>query len=58
VPFNATGTVHRATNTPATIPSETRNGEKPAVTSLVGASAAANHEAAANPQITPSACRE
>src|ERR1022692_2259518 len=34
------GTVQRATNTPATMPSEMINGENPAVTSLVGASAA------------------
>ena len=34
--------------------SETANGEKPALTSLVGASAAPSHTPAARPQITPS----
>src|ERR1035438_8096375 len=56
------GTVERATNTPATMPSEMIKGENPAVTSLVGASAAprrAPGEAPApKPQETPSQCSE
>ena len=58
VPFNITGSVQRATKTPATIPSEIRKGENPAVTSLVGASAAPNHAPAAKPHATPRPCRE
>src|SRR5579884_4497975 len=52
------GTVQRATNTPATIPSEIRNGENPSVTSLVGASAAPSHAPAASPHATPTRCSE
>ena len=58
IPFSAMGTVQRATNTPATMPSEIIKGEKPSVTSLVGASAAPSHAPAASPHITPSLCRE
>ena len=58
VPLRATGTVQRATKTPATMPSEMMKGEKPIVTSLVGASAAPSHAPAASPHITPSWCRE
>src|ERR1017187_1206415 len=58
VPFSAMGTVQRATNTPATMPSEMTKGEKPMVTNLVGASAAPSQAPAANPQTTPSLCRE
>ena len=50
--------VQRATKTPATMPSEITNGENPAVTSLVGASAAASQEAAASPQTTPRVCSD
>src|ERR1700749_4505205 len=38
--------------------SETANGEKPALTSLVGASAAPSQTPAARPQITPKPCKE
>ncbi len=54
VPLRTVGTVQRATNTPATIPSEMMNGEKPTVTSLVGASAAPSQAPAPSPQVTPS----
>src|SRR6185437_9455188 len=47
-----------AVNTPATMQSEIANGENPALTSFVGASAAPSHTPAANPQITPSPCSE
>src|ERR1039457_1309089 len=50
------GTVQRATNTPATIPTEMMKGENPAVTSLVGASAAPSQAPAPKPQETPSQC--
>jgi len=40
------------------MPSDIRNGENPAVTNLVGASAAPNHAPAAKPHATPSPCRE
>ena len=46
----------RAVKTPATMQSEIAKGEKPAVTSFVGASAAPSHSPAAMPQITPSMC--
>src|ERR1039457_1433690 len=50
------GTVQRATNTPATMPTEMMKGENPAVTSLVGASAAPSQAPAPKPQETPSQC--
>src|SRR5258707_9082398 len=40
------------------MPSEIRKGENPAVTNLVGASAAPNHAPAAKPHATPRPCRE
>src|SRR5690348_11226320 len=40
------------------MPSEIRKGENPAVTSLVGASAAPNHAPAAKPHATPRPWRE
>ena len=58
VPFSRVGTVQRATKAPMTIPIEMMKGEKPALTNLVGASALPSHTAAANPQNTPSLCRE
>src|SRR5882757_6222257 len=58
VPFSRVGNVQRAVNTPATIQSEIANGENPAFTSFVGASAAPSHTPAVNPQITPSPCSD
>ena len=58
MPFSIMGTVQRATNTPATMPSEIRKGEKPTVTSFVGASAAPSHAPAPSPHATPSRWRE
>src|ERR1039458_8119650 len=58
VPLSSVGTVQRATNAPITMPMEMRNGENPAFTSLVGASAVPSQTAAASPQKTPSLCRE
>ncbi len=58
VPFSSVGTVQRATNAPITIPMEMMNGENPAFTSLVGASALPSHTAADSPQNTPSLCNE
>src|SRR6516165_6240164 len=55
VPFKRVGNVQRATNTPATMESEIKKGENPAVTNLVGASAPASQVAAPSPQQTPSA---
>src|ERR1043165_3848291 len=52
------GTVQRATKTPATMPSEMINGEKPTVTSLVGASAAPSHAPAPSPHATPRRCSD
>ena len=40
------------------MPSEIRNGEKPIVTSFVGASAMPSHAPAASPHITPRKCSE
>lgn len=40
VPLSNVGKVHRAVNTPATMQTEIANGENPAFTSFVGASAA------------------
>jgi hypothetical protein len=56
VPFRSVGTVHRAKNTPTIMHSEIMTGEKPALTSLVGASAPPNHVEAAIAQKTPSPC--
>src|SRR5580658_2186872 len=50
--------VHRAVNTPATMKSEMAKGEYPAVTSLVGASAAPSQTPAVSPQITPRPCSD
>src|ERR1019366_2022456 len=58
VPFNSMGTVQRATNTPATMPNEMIKGGNPAVTSLVGGSAAPSQAPAPKPQETPSECSE
>ncbi len=58
VPFRSVGNVHRAVKTPATMQSEMAKGEKPALTSLVGASAAPSQTPAARPQTTPSVCNE
>ena len=58
VPLSSVGTVQRATNAPITMPMEMRNGENPAFTSLVGASAVPSQTAAASPQKTPSLCRD
>ena len=54
VPRTSAGTLQRAKNTPTTIMSEITRGEMPAVTSLVGASAAPSHAPAAIPHKTPS----
>jgi hypothetical protein len=56
VPFIRVGKVQRAVKTPATMHSEMAKGEKPATTSLVGASAAPSHAPAARPHRTPSMC--
>src|ERR1700761_4576319 len=58
VPFSKVGNVQRDRNTPHTIADDRANGEKPAVTSLVGASAAPSQTAAVKPQMTPRPCRE
>lgn len=52
------GSVQRATNTPVTIASEMRKGERPSVTSLTGASAAPSHAPTASPHITPRTCKD
>src|SRR5579884_1721342 len=57
VPLSSVGKVQRAVNTPATIHREIANGERPVLTSLVGASAAPSHTPAPSPQRTPSPCR-
>src|ERR1700736_5572977 len=58
VPLTRVGMVQRATKTPITMQREMANGEKPAVTSLVGAAALPSHTPATRPQITPRAWRE
>src|SRR5579884_1595119 len=57
VPLSSVGKVQRAVNTPATMHRETANGERPVLTSLVGASAAPSHTPAPRPQRTPRPCR-
>jgi hypothetical protein len=51
--LSSVGNVHRAVKTPVTIQREIANGEKPAVTSFVGASADPSHTPAVKPQMTP-----
>src|ERR1700742_947629 len=58
VPFSKVGNVQRDRNTPHTMADDMAKGENPAVTSLVGASAAPNQTAAVRPQMTPRPCRE
>ena len=58
VPFSRVGKLQRAVKTPATMHSEIANGEKPAFTSFVGASAAPSHTPAVKPQITPKPCND
>src|ERR1700677_3612741 len=58
VPLSRVGNVQRAVKTPATMHSETANGERPALTNLVGASAAPSQTPAARPQITPRPCSD
>src|SRR5579859_5026704 len=58
VPFIRVGKVQRAVKTPATMQSEMAKGEKPASTSLVGASAAPSQTPAARPHSTPRPCSE
>src|ERR1035437_7775213 len=53
VPLSSVGTVQRAVNTPATLHSEIAYGDRPELTSLVGASAAPSHTPAASPHATP-----
>jgi len=55
-PLSRVGIVQRAVKTPATMHSEIANGDRPELTSLVGASAAPSHTPAANPQATPRPC--
>ena len=56
VPRIKAGRLHRETNAPSTIMNEMTNGDTEAVTSLLGASAAASQTAAARPQNTPRIC--
>jgi hypothetical protein len=53
VPLSRVGTVQRAVNTPATMQREMAKGDRPELTSLVGASAAPSHAPAPSPQSTP-----
>src|SRR5215470_7637576 len=53
VPRTSAGTLQRARKTPSTITSETTIGERPMVTSLVGASAAPSHAPAVKPERMP-----
>ena len=53
VPLIRVGKVHRAVKTPATMHREMAKGERPELTSLVGASAAPSQTPAPSPQITP-----
>ena len=57
VPRISAGRLQREMNAPSTIMKEMISGETAMVTSLVGASAAANHSAAAMPQNTPNRWR-
>src|SRR6185312_3796230 len=57
VPLSRVGRVQRAVNTPATMHRETAKGERPVLTSLVGASAAPSHTPAPRPQRTPKPCK-
>src|SRR5918998_4372729 len=57
VPWMSAGRLQRARKTPTTIASDTTTGERPIVTSLVGASAAPSHAPAASPQKIPTAWR-
>src|SRR5437762_1147845 len=57
VPWIKAGNVHRARNTPITMPNEITTGDKPSVTSFVGASAAPSHAPAETPQSIPTLCR-
>ena len=56
VPLSSVGRVQRAVKTPATMQSEMAKGDRPVLTSLVGASAAPSHTPAARPQSTPRPC--
>src|SRR3954464_7799788 len=56
VPWMSAGKVHLARNTPITMLSEITTGERPSVTSLVGASAAPSHAPAVRPQNIPTFC--
>jgi hypothetical protein len=53
VPWINAGSVHRARKTPITIPSEITTGDKPSVTSFVGASAAPSQAPAVSPHSIP-----
>lgn len=50
------GRLQRARKTPMTMLSDTTTGDKPSVTSFVGASAAPSHAPAERPQRIPTAC--
>src|SRR5437763_9037953 len=52
VPLSKVGKVQRAVKTPATMHKEIAMGDKPELTSFVGASAAPNHTPAPSPQAT------
>src|SRR5205085_5223160 len=58
VPLTSVGSDQRAVNTPATMHREIAKGERPVLTSLVGASAAPSHTPAPRPHSTPSPCME
>jgi hypothetical protein len=57
VPWISAGRLQRARNTPNTMASDTTTGDRPIVTSFVGASAAPSHTPAASPQRMPSRWR-
>src|SRR6185437_429668 len=56
VPLSRVGTLQRAVNTPATMHREIAYGDRPVLTSLVGASAAPSHTPAPMPHSTPRPC--
>src|SRR4051812_43933662 len=58
VPLTSVGRDQRAVKTPATMHSEIAKGERPVLTSLVGASAAPSHTPAPRPHSTPRPCMD
>src|SRR6266478_8499290 len=57
-PRMSAGRLQRARKTPTTMTREMTIGERPRVTSLVGASAAPSHAPAVSPEKMPRSCRE